>query len=332
MVRFPLKINFIYLILLTKLASSIDITDLTVTCDIRNASVVDLANLPDLCTAGATSTNFEEIVDMLTASKSSKPFIYLFSGLNYDEWIDRLNSVYAEQILQYMKNKKLDGIAFDNLYYNGSSTDQTLSNNISEFLQLLKSEMPNAVFGLTLPKEAELLPNAFNYSILDPYVDFYIIKTIDYRECSWQLIMESTTTYGDMVISLNALQSVYQNMSKVLLTVQLYSWGDRINENPVMFTYSEVCDMKQSITQKYCKDSLKSLLLKSSLCYTYNMAGVYIKYIDGDDVYNTCQCIDNSDSSQENNLTFVGASVISLGSQWEKENDLTLCENFGDPN
>jgi len=59
------------------------------------------------------------------------------------------------------------------------------------------------------------------------------------------------------------------------------------------------------------------------------MAGVYIKYIDGDDVYNTCSCIDE-DSSEENNLTFVGASAISFGSLQGIEDDLRICDNFGE--
>lgn len=60
------------------------------------------------------------------------------------------------------------------------------------------------------------------------------------------------------------------------------------------------------------------------------MAGVYIKYIDGDDVYNACKCVDEDDS-QKNNLTFPGASMISFGSQWKMEDDFRICEKFGEP-
>jgi len=61
------------------------------------------------------------------------------------------------------------------------------------------------------------------------------------------------------------------------------------------------------------------------------MAGVYIKYIDGDDMYNACECIDEDDISQGDSLTFSGASVISFASQWKIEDDLNICENFGEP-
>lgn len=40
---------------------------------------------------------------------------------------------------------------------------------------------------------------AFNYELLDPVIDFYVIKTINFRRCKKKTPMSRMNTKGDMV-------------------------------------------------------------------------------------------------------------------------------------
>lgn len=42
---------------------------------------------------------------------------------------------------------------------------------------------------------------AFNYDLLDPVIDFYVIKTINFRRCKKKTPMSRMNTKGDMVSS-----------------------------------------------------------------------------------------------------------------------------------
>lgn len=66
------------------------------------------------------------------------------------------------------------------------------------------------------------------------------------------------------------------------------------------------------------------ILFKASLCRDYNMLGVYIKYVDYDDVHGLCHCFND-----EGTFNFPGLDAIVAGSYKENQSHY-VCGSFGD--
>lgn len=74
---------------------------------------------------------------------------------------------------------------------------------------------------------------AFDYKLLDPVVDFYVVKTISFRKCKYKDTMSRTSTRGDMV-SICSRKHCFN-------IIRLLIWSMNVGTSIVTILYLEKC-------------------------------------------------------------------------------------------
>ncbi|VVC30877.1 Hypothetical protein CINCED_3A017637 [Cinara cedri] len=177
---------------------------------------------------------------------------------------------------------------------------------------------------------------AFDVATVDVVADFYIAKTLHYRKCFYKVDLLSDenkkTTYNtDLEDSIKHLQNRKYDLSKTLLTIDInaYSFKVKVSDNKQFqtHTYGELCSHKMSKHRHMCTDTLEQFFNKAKLAFQYKMLGIYVVYLDSDDVGGKCGC---SDEQNSKNYPILKVMAKALDGAFTS-GVLNNCNSFGKP-
>ncbi|VVC30876.1 Glycoside hydrolase superfamily [Cinara cedri] len=313
-----------------------------ITCDIKMKRD-DMDQVSPLCTALASSNNTEANIQGLKPLRTQVPplpFMRVYK-LKYEQWDDvfkNAGELTIDTISQAITNDGLCAVAFDKMYSStpGTSDDKERSDKIVTFFCQLKERNPGILFGIVLPKDGLLIHHAFDVATVDVVADFYIAKTLHYRKCFYKVDLLSDenkkTTYNtDLEDSIKHLQNRKYDLSKTLLTIDInaYSFKVKVSDNKQFqtHTYGELCSHKMSKHRHMCTDTLEQFFNKAKLAFQYKMLGIYVVYLDSDDVGGKCGC---SDEQNSKNYPILKVMAKALDGAFTS-GVLNNCNSFGKP-
>ncbi|VVC40953.1 Glycoside hydrolase superfamily [Cinara cedri] len=292
-------------------SASVTLANLNTICCI-DTGTNEITNINDAlpyCTAIATfSGNDQTTQNDITILRGNLPYVYIYDNQGHSKMKKSIKpkhvSKFVNELVSLINDDKIDVMIFDHFapesYWSRKNKD-SFQDHLVDFFTKLKSNFPDKLFGLFLPKEEKYLKKGFDVSVIDNVVDVYLVKSIGYKKCkkrfpirhTHQEDMRTVDPSNNLDFTLKMLMTLGYDLKKCLLDIRVIvntvNWWHSNTKNDI--SYSNLCSHDPSSKRsKYCSEILNGFYEKGQLISKYKMAGAFIQSIDRDDHNCSCTC------------------------------------------